>query len=126
MVIKVYIAGVGCSSAQKNTQAAIMRYLDSKKIPYEAIDITTPENEEQKKFMRANSKTSPGKTVPLPPQIFNDDEYLGDYDEFFNYQEDNNLDVFFKLASPTEVSNATVEVTGGQKPVEDEPVPQED
>lgn len=38
--------------------------------------------------------------------------YFQDYDEFFNYQEDNNLDVFFKLASPTEVSNATVEVTG--------------
>jgi hypothetical protein len=27
--------------------------------------------------MRANSKTKEGSTVPLPPQIFNEDDYCG-------------------------------------------------
>lgn len=57
--------------------------LDSKNIKYEAVDITEPGNEDAKEFMQNNAKSS-GATVgdanprsPLPPQIFNDEDYCG-------------------------------------------------
>lgn len=57
--------------------------LDSKNIKYDVIDITEPGKENVKDFMQ-NNATSNGATVsdpnprsPLPPQLFNDDEYCG-------------------------------------------------
>ena len=57
--------------------------LDSRNVKYEVTDIAEPENEEAKDFMQSNS-TALGATVgdgsprhPLPPQIFNNDEYCG-------------------------------------------------
>lgn len=82
--------------------------LDSKNIKYEVLDISEPGKEEDKDFMHANS-TSNGATAsdqsprhPLPPQLFNDAEYCGDYDEFELANEIDNLEVFLKL-SPEEI-----------------------
>jgi SH3 domain-binding glutamic acid-rich protein len=82
--------------------------LDSKNIKYEVIDISEPGKEEEKDFMQTNS-TSNGATAsdmtprhPLPPQLFNDQEYCGDYDEFELANEVDNLEVFLKL-SPEEI-----------------------
>lgn len=57
--------------------------LDSKIIKYDVIDITEPGKESEKDFMQ-NKSTSNGGTVsdpnprsPLPPQLFNDEEYCG-------------------------------------------------
>lgn len=52
--------------------------LDSKHITYEAIDITEPGKEKDKEFMQQNGKVreSLGKH-PLPPQIFNDENFCG-------------------------------------------------
>lgn len=82
--------------------------LDSKNIKYEVIDISEPGLEEQKDFMQANS-TSNGATAsdltprhPLPPQLFNDKDYCGDYDQFELANEIDNLEVFLKL-SPEEI-----------------------
>lgn len=67
----------------KKRQQRVLLILDSKNIPYEVIDIAEPENEEKKDFMQNNS-TSSGATIsdpnprhPLPPQIYNDDDYCG-------------------------------------------------
>lgn len=57
--------------------------LDSKNIKYDVIDITEPGREADKDFMQSNSKSNggtvsdPNPRSPLPPQIFNDDEYCG-------------------------------------------------
>lgn len=82
--------------------------LDSKNIKYEIIDISEPGLEAQKDFMQTNS-TSNGATAsdldprhPLPPQLFNDQEYCGDYDQFELANEIDNLEVFLKL-SPEEI-----------------------
>lgn len=50
--------------------------LDSKSVKYEVIDITEPGKEDDKEFMQTNSKTRDSK-YPLPPQIFNEDNYCG-------------------------------------------------
>lgn len=82
--------------------------LDSKNIKYDVIDISEPGKEGDKDFMQVNS-TSNGATAsdmdprhPLPPQLFNDEEYCGDYDQFELANEIDNLEVFLKL-SPEEI-----------------------
>lgn len=92
--------------------------LDSKNIKYETIDITEPGKEAEKDFMQTNS-TSNGATVgdqnprhPLPPQIFHEDEYCGDYDAFDLANETDELEKFLKLAPAevTSVSSAEIEL----------------
>lgn len=57
--------------------------LDSKNITYEIIDITEPGKEADKEFMQNNAKSNggtvsdPNPRSPLPPQLFNDEEYCG-------------------------------------------------
>lgn len=57
--------------------------LDSRNIEYDVIDIAEPAKEDLKDFMQSNA-TSLGGTAcdpkprhPLPPQIFNGDDYCG-------------------------------------------------
>lgn len=50
--------------------------LDSKNVEYEIIDITEPGKELEKEFMQTNSNARTNK-YPLPPQIFNEDDYCG-------------------------------------------------
>lgn len=50
--------------------------LDSKNIEYVVVDITEPGKENEKEFMQQNSKAKEAKH-PLPPQIFNEDDYCG-------------------------------------------------
>lgn len=79
--------------------------LDSKNIKYEVLDISEPGKEADKDFMQVNS-TSNGATAsdtdprhPLPPQLFNDQDYCGDYDQFELANEIDNLEVFLKLSA---------------------------
>lgn len=92
--------------------------LDSKNIQYDTVDITEPGKESEKEMMQ-NKSTSNGGTVsdpeprhPLPPQIFNDEDYCGDYDAFDMANEIDTLEVFLKLApaDTTAVSTATIEL----------------
>lgn len=92
--------------------------LDSKNIKYDTVDITEPGKESEKELMQ-NKSTSNGGTVsdpeprhPLPPQLFNDDEYCGDYDAFDMANEIDTLEVFLKLApaDTTAVSTAQIEL----------------
>ncbi|VDI30838.1 Hypothetical predicted protein [Mytilus galloprovincialis] len=118
MVIKVYISSVTGNSKMRKQQQHVQSTLESFKIDFENIDISCPNNEEDKKFMRANSKTPEGSTVPLPPQIFNEEEYCGDYEDFDLNVEDNLLYEFLKMAPQKKTSEASVTVTGGGETTE--------
>lgn len=63
--------------------------LESKNVEYSVVDITEPGKEPDRDFMQEKS-TSLGATVsdinprhPLPPQLFNDDQYCGVSINFF-------------------------------------------
>jgi len=60
----------------KKRQQRVLMILDSKNVEYEIIDITEPGKELEKEFMQANSNARNNK-YPLPPQIFNEDDYCG-------------------------------------------------
>lgn len=92
--------------------------LDSKNIKYDMIDITEPGRESDKEFMQ-NKSTSNGATVSdpeprhaLPPQIFNEEEYCGDYDAFDLANEIDTLEQFLKVAPPVDT---TAEVSSAQQ-----------
>ncbi|XP_044268263.1 SH3 domain-binding glutamic acid-rich protein homolog [Tribolium madens] len=124
MVVKVYISGISGNKEVKKRQQRVLLILDSKNINYEVIDIAEPENEEKKDFMQNNS-TSSGATIsdpnprhPLPPQIFNDDVYCGDYDQFDMANEIDEMEKFLKLApsdsEPSVTSNAELKLGNGE------------
>lgn len=78
--------------------------LDSRNIGYEVVDITEPGKESDKDFMQNNSK-SMGATVsdlsprhPLPPQIFNDEEYCGVSHLKRKYYNSTGLEISYNLA----------------------------
>jgi len=102
----------------KKRQQRVLMILDSKNIKYDTVDITEPGKESEKELMQ-NKSTSSGGTVsdpeprhPLPPQLFNDEEYCGDYDAFDMANEIDTLEVFLKLApaDTTAVSTAQIEL----------------
>ncbi|KRK01335.1 SH3 domain-binding glutamic acid-rich protein homolog isoform X2 [Drosophila yakuba] len=118
MVLKVYVSGMSGNKEVKKRQQRVLMILDSKNIKYDTVDITEPGKESEKELMQ-NKSTSNGGTVsdpeprhPLPPQLFNDEEYCGDYDAFDMANEIDTLEVFLKLApaDTTAVSTAQIEL----------------
>lgn len=103
MAVKIYISGMSGNKEVKKRQQRVLMILDSKNIKYETIDITEPGAEADKEFMQTKA-TFKGSTVddpdprtPLPPQMFNDDQYCGDYNEFDLANEIDTLEKFLKL-----------------------------
>jgi len=105
MTIKIYISALSGNYEVKKCQQRIQTVLDSCAIPYELIDITEAGREDDRKFMQENAKGKEGQRNPLPPQIFNDQDYCGDYDGFDVSNETDQLYVFLKL-SDGEVNTA--------------------
>ncbi|KAH9503651.1 SH3 domain-binding glutamic acid-rich-like protein 2 [Bulinus truncatus] len=77
MSIKVFISNSAASSEVRKKQLHIQDILTALKIPFEAIDVLDPKNDEQLKFMHSNSKPKKPNQKPVPPQVFNGDEYCG-------------------------------------------------
>nr|KAF6478517.1 SH3 domain binding glutamate rich protein [Molossus molossus] len=52
--------------------------------------------------MRENvpGEKKPQNGIPLPPQIFNEEHYCGDFDSFFSAKEENIIYSFLGLAPP--------------------------
>uniref|UniRef100_A0A0V0G5C5 Uncharacterized protein n=1 Tax=Triatoma dimidiata TaxID=72491 RepID=A0A0V0G5C5_TRIDM len=100
MVIKVYTSGISGNKEVKKRQQRIMMILESKNIKHISIDITEPGNEADKQFMQDNAKATDSKH-PLPPQIFNEQEYCGDYLGFDLSNENDELEAFLKLPLST-------------------------
>ncbi|XP_013408695.1 SH3 domain-binding glutamic acid-rich-like protein 3 isoform X2 [Lingula anatina] len=88
--IRVYISSVSSNLELKKQQQRIQMVLSGKNIDAQYIDISS--NNAAKEFMRASAGPS-----SLPPQLFNGEEYLGDYQAFEEAVEDERLMEFLKL-----------------------------
>ena len=53
--------------------------------------------EKQREFMRKNGKKREGQRNVLPPQVFNGEEYRGDFEGFDIANEDDMLEEFLGL-----------------------------
>lgn len=100
MVVKVYVSGISGNKEVKKHQQRVLMILDSKNIEYVVVDITEPGKENEKEFMQQNGKANNAK-YPLPPQLFNEDDYCGGYEDFDLANEIDNLETFLKLPSST-------------------------
>uniref|UniRef100_A0A3Q2CJC7 SH3 domain-binding glutamic acid-rich-like protein 1 n=2 Tax=Cyprinodon variegatus TaxID=28743 RepID=A0A3Q2CJC7_CYPVA len=100
MVIKVYIATSSGSTSIKKQQQDVMGFLAANKIEFEECDIAA--NESNRKWMRENipEESRPATGNPLPPQIFNEEKYCGNYEAFFDAREDNAVYAFLGLTAP--------------------------
>ncbi|KAL4617211.1 SH3 domain-binding glutamic acid-rich-like protein 3 [Arapaima gigas] len=92
MGVKLYYTTVTASREVKSQQAEVMRILESKNIPFEMIDISVG-NE-----VREEMRNKAGNPSAVPPQIFNDDQYCGDYQSFSAAVEDDTVKEFLKMA----------------------------
>ncbi|XP_016103029.1 SH3 domain-binding glutamic acid-rich protein isoform X3 [Sinocyclocheilus grahami] len=100
MVIKVFLASSSGSTAIKKKQQDVVGFLEALKIDYTQFDIAS--NEDNRMWMRENvpGEKKPTNGIPLPPQIFNEGMYCGDYDTFFEAKEDNSVYEFLGLTPP--------------------------
>ncbi|XP_069469924.1 SH3 domain-binding glutamic acid-rich-like protein 3 [Ambystoma mexicanum] len=89
--IKVYYTSVSGSREVKKSQSEVTRILDANQIKYELIDISV--NEELLEEMRQKA----GNPCAVPPQIFNGDDYCGDYQMMYEATENLEFRKFLKL-----------------------------
>ncbi|CAM4677679.1 unnamed protein product [Leuciscus chuanchicus] len=99
MVIRVYIASSSGSVAVKKHQQAIVGFLEANRISFEEVDITMLEDQRFWMYRNIPEEKRPEKGNPLPPQIFNGDDYCGDYEDFFQSKETNTVFSFLRLPS---------------------------
>ncbi|KAF3707736.1 SH3 domain-binding glutamic acid-rich-like protein 3 [Channa argus] len=92
MGIKLYYTTVTASRTVKSQQAEVRRILDTKSIKYELIDISVGEK------LRDEMRSKAGDPSAVPPQIFNEDQYCGNYDMFYEAVEADTVEQFLKLA----------------------------
>ncbi|XP_054461943.1 SH3 domain-binding glutamic acid-rich-like protein 3 [Anoplopoma fimbria] len=92
MGIKLYYTTVTASRTVKSQQAEVMRILDSKSIQYELIDISVGRD------VCDEMRSKAGNPAAVPPQLFNEDQYCGDYEMFSDAVEADTVDQFLKQA----------------------------
>uniref|UniRef100_F6QSD2 SH3 domain binding glutamate rich protein n=1 Tax=Equus caballus TaxID=9796 RepID=F6QSD2_HORSE len=127
MVIKVFVATSSGSVAIRKKQQEVVGFLEANKIDFKELDIAG--DEDNRKWMRENvpGEKKPQNGIPLPPQIFNEEQYCGvvfqmqqaglwkvagtdpsccrrlepgDFDSFFSAKEENIIYSFLGLAPP--------------------------
>ncbi|KAM6899525.1 SH3 domain-binding glutamic acid-rich-like protein 3 [Xenentodon cancila] len=92
MGVKLYYTTVTASRTVKSQQSEVMRILDSKSIKYELIDISVGGE------LRDEMRSKAGDPVAAPPQLFNEDQYCGNYEMFAEAVEADTVKQFLKLA----------------------------
>uniref|UniRef100_A0A1I7XQU0 Glutaredoxin domain-containing protein n=1 Tax=Heterorhabditis bacteriophora TaxID=37862 RepID=A0A1I7XQU0_HETBA len=95
--VKVFVTSI---TANPEIRARVRRtraLLEALGIDFDAIDITEAGNEEQRIFMRENAIKEGVKGPPLAPQFFFNNEYLGDYSDFDEAVENNQIAEFLRL-----------------------------
>ncbi|XP_075258461.1 SH3 domain-binding glutamic acid-rich-like protein 3 [Convolutriloba macropyga] len=91
MSVVCYFSTVSSNKEIKKNQQKIQMILDSKKISYEVVDISSDESGKNK--MRELA----GDPKALPPQICNGDQYCGNYEQFEEAVEMEEIEKFLKL-----------------------------
>ncbi|XP_046528819.1 SH3 domain-binding glutamic acid-rich-like protein 3 [Equus quagga] len=81
----------GLGEKVKQRQEEVIRILDTYKIKYELIDISLSLKVLEEMKMKVSTPHS------LPPQIFNGDEYCGDFEMFHQAKENKEILKFLKM-----------------------------
>jgi len=101
MVLRVYFISTTGRRDIRKGQIHVFSVLSSWKYQYEAIDVAAPENENQRNFVLDTGKKSEDGKVVLP-QIFQEERCCGDYLDFLNAIEYEELQLFLKQITKEE------------------------
>uniref|UniRef100_A0A3P9QE44 SH3 domain-binding glutamic acid-rich-like protein 1 n=1 Tax=Poecilia reticulata TaxID=8081 RepID=A0A3P9QE44_POERE len=117
-LLEIHLSSSGCHKTLggiKKQQQDVMGFLAANKIEYEECDIAA--NEANRKWMRENvpEESRPATGNPLPPQIFNEEKYCGDYEAFFDAREDNAVYAFLGLTAPPGSKEAEAQAKKAQQ-----------
>ncbi|XP_078416704.1 SH3 domain-binding glutamic acid-rich-like protein 3 [Cetorhinus maximus] len=89
--VQLYISSVSASREVRSQQSEVERVLEIKRIEYKRIDISVSET------LLEEMRSRTGNPSALPPQIFNDNSYCGDYWQFYDAVENEEIDHFLKF-----------------------------
>uniref|UniRef100_A0A674PG16 SH3 domain-binding glutamic acid-rich-like protein n=1 Tax=Takifugu rubripes TaxID=31033 RepID=A0A674PG16_TAKRU len=90
----------------KKHQQAVVGFLEANRINFQEVDITMLEEQRLWMYRNIPEEKRPEKGNPLPPQIFNEDRYCGDYEDFFLSKETNTVFAFLGLHSQPSVKDS--------------------
>lgn len=97
MGIRIFISEHSGNQKIENSQQKILMVLRTRDIDLSTIDISAPGMQNQRTFMRERGKRKEGQRNVIPPQIFNGEEYRGDFDDFDVANEDDVLEEFLGI-----------------------------
>ncbi|XP_059107297.1 SH3 domain-binding glutamic acid-rich-like protein 3 [Peromyscus eremicus] len=89
--IKIYYTSVSCSREVKQRQDEVMRILDTYEVKYELIDIAVSSH------VLEEMRTKVASPKAVPPQIFNGQDYCGDFMTFHSAKENKEILKFLKM-----------------------------
>src|SRR5690348_297847 len=101
MVLRIYFISTTGRRDIRYGQIHVFSVLSSWKYKYEAIDVAAPENEIQRNFVIDSGKKSDDGKILLP-QIFQEEICCGDYSDFLNAIEYEQLQLFLKQITEQE------------------------
>lgn len=104
MVVIIYISRISGNKEIKSQQEKVKQILDVKHVEYEEIDISDVNLITDKEYMWKHGKVKDGQKNPLPPQIFNEKEYCGDFDDLDEANEGDTIESFLKLTTNGEAN----------------------
>jgi hypothetical protein len=102
MTLRVYFISTTGRRDIRKGQIHVFSVLSSWKYEYEAIDVAAPENEIQRNFVIDSGKKSEDGKIVLP-QIFKEEKCCGDYLDFLNAIEQEELQLFLKQIAEQEL-----------------------
>uniref|UniRef100_UPI00398E73D7 SH3 domain-binding glutamic acid-rich-like protein 3 n=1 Tax=Pristiophorus japonicus TaxID=55135 RepID=UPI00398E73D7 len=91
MVVTVYYCSVTTTTALEKQQKRIVQTLEAFHIPHQLLDLSTNENLKDEMRMKV------GDPKAMAPQIFNGDQYCGDFAAFSQAMEHEKVNQFFKV-----------------------------
>ena len=71
------------------------------------VDVSAPGMDKLRIFMKEKSKKRAGERFPKPPQIFNNEQYCGDYEDFDQANEEGRLPSFLGIVLENEAVSVT-------------------
>ncbi|XP_067875130.1 SH3 domain-binding glutamic acid-rich-like protein 3 [Heterodontus francisci] len=98
MVVIVYYTSITSTISLEKNQRSITDMLSAMKISFQLLDVSTDKN------LLEEMRAKMGDPKAMVPQIFNGDQYCGDYEAFSQAMEFEKVKEFFKVDSCQEQS----------------------
>ena len=98
--ICVYMTSVSSKLQISKQQRAILDFLDARGIEYRPVDMCANLKARGQMLEKLPEESKPEGKQILPPQVFNGEDYCGDYEQFFDAREMDLIYSFFKLNPP--------------------------